>query len=180
MNDGVLPVEELSSALMGSLVISCSGGQRDLSCSNLLLPGRGLDANDGWGPACGHNCRNRIQYAIIKLGVASTHIKSVVVDTKDFEYYATRVRVYVLGPEEWNGEEKGNSKDTEEPMEEDSRWMELTRDWQDCKGDRENVFGPEQLWKFTMTGHITHIKLNTIRGYGLKRFSVFGQRRVSD
>ena len=165
-----LPEEELSSALLGALVVSASN-QHFTPASNLLLPGRGKNMGDGWETARSRE-RGHVDWAIVRLAMPARSVGRVVVDTKDFRGNFPRgVRVHGMdfGFDGKEGEE--------DPAAEDGRWSELVGGEQPCRADEEHVFEGEML--VPLKGEkITHVKLTMVPDGGIKRFRVFGQRMV--
>lgn len=158
--DDVTSEIELSAAVMGGVVTSCSD-ERYGARGNLLLPGRGVDMGDGW-----ETRRNREKghqdWAIIKLG-ARGFIQRLVVDTNCFiGNYPTAVRVH--GAEISEGEIGVR----------DERWVEILA---------ETHLGPHREFRFegkrlkaVKENVYTHAKMTIIPDGGVKRFRVFGRR----
>ncbi|KAJ5887930.1 hypothetical protein N7495_007971 [Penicillium taxi] len=149
-------VEELSSALMGGLVLDASD-QHYTPASNIILPGRGKDMGDGWETARSRGA-GHVDWAIIQLGVPGS-VSNVVVDTKDFRGnfpHAVRVHGLVAG----NGA----------PTFENPGWVEIIKGDKSCQADTEHTFDAENSQVFT------YVKLTLVPDGGVKRFRVFGRR----
>lgn len=157
--------EELSSALMGALALSASN-QHFTPTSNLLLPGRGKHMGDGWETARSR-VPGHVDWAIVKLGVAARAVSRVVVDTKDFRgNFPQAVRVHAM------------CSDRDPETGDDARWTELVRGDQPCVADEEHVFEGGMLVPVKEGEYITHVMLTMVPDGGVKRFRVFGQRKV--
>ncbi|PGG96214.1 allantoicase [Helicocarpus griseus UAMH5409] len=162
-----IPLEELSSALMGGLVVGASD-QHYTPASNILLPGRGKDMGDGWETARSR-AKGHVDWAIVKLGLVGG-IERVVVDTKDFRgNFPRAVRVHGLL---WKGEG--------EPGADDGGWVEVVKGDRPCQADTEHVFEGEELGEAARgEGRVfSHVKLTMVPDGGVKRFRVFGRRAV--
>ncbi|KAL9114016.1 MAG: hypothetical protein Q9227_001787 [Pyrenula ochraceoflavens] len=171
-------VEELSSALHGSLALRCSD-QHFGTMSNLLLPGRGSDMRDGWETARsrtpGHS-----DWVVIRLGLAAKRMKRVVVDTKDFlGNFPRGVRIEGLrrvGKDDVVG---GGGDEGQE-----GEWREIVRGGErELGADREHVFEGEDLVDSSAEEEgergrepWTHIKMTIYPDGGVKRLRVFGVR----
>lgn len=167
-----LPVEELSSALLGGLALGASD-QHYTPCSNLLLPGRGKDMGDGWETARSR-APGHVDWAIVKLGLPGSICK-VVVDTKDFRGNfprAVRVHGFVA-----DTERAGDVKS--DPTHDDPGWAEVVSGEKACQADTEHVFeGADLVAGGEDTRAFTHVKLTLVPDGGVKRFRVFGRRAV--
>lgn len=166
-------VEELSSALMGSLVLSASN-QHFTPASNLLLPGRGKDMGDGWETA-----RSRVKghrdWAVIRLGLPGTAQK-VVVDTKDFRgNFPRAVMVHGLPVLDKNQSQSQNGAGGD-PSHDHPGWIELLNSEKPCKADTEHIFEGSELADGVAGKVFSHVKLTMIPDGGVKRFRVFGKR----
>lgn len=168
-----LPVEELSSALLGGLALAASD-QHYTPCSNLLLPGRGENMGDGWETARSRT-PGHVDWAIIRLGLPGS-VTKVVVDTKDFRgNFPRAVRVHgLVAPDvKASGAEEG------EPGPDHPGWTELVRGEQPCKADTEHVFeGADLAAGGEDTRVFTHVKLTLVPDGGVKRLRIFGRRAV--
>lgn len=175
----VLPVEELSSALLGGLALAASD-QHYTPCSNLLLPGRGKDMGDGWETARSR-APGHVDWAIIRLGLPGS-VSRVVVDTKDFRgNFPRAVRVHGLVAPEVKSSGKGAREclGEGEPGHDHPGWTELVRGEQPCKADTEHVFeGKDLVAGGEDTRVFTHVKLTLVPDGGVKRFRIFGRRAV--
>ncbi|KAK2740198.1 Allantoicase [Myotisia sp. PD_48] len=166
-----IPVEELSSALMGGLVLSASN-QHYTPASNLLLPGRGLNMGDGWETARSR-VEGHVDWVIVKLGLPGSVVK-VVVDTKDFRgNFPRAVRVDCISWQKWQNSYNDG------PLFDHPGWSELVKGEKRCKADTEHLFEGENDLNPTDEGGITHVKLTVIPDGGVKRFRVFGKRDTS-
>ncbi|KAL1969583.1 hypothetical protein VTN77DRAFT_8136 [Rasamsonia byssochlamydoides] len=164
-----LPVEELSSALLGGLALAASD-QHYTPCSNLLLPGRGKDMGDGWETARSR-APGHVDWAIIQLGLPGS-VSKVVVDTKDFRgNFPRAIRVHGLV--------EGQVVDGQEPGHDHPGWVELVKGDKPTKADTEHVFeGADLAAGGEDTRVFTHVKLTLVPDGGVKRFRVFGRRAV--
>lgn len=161
--------EELSSALVGGLAISASD-EHFTPCSNLLLPGRGVNMGDGWETA-----RSRVQghvdWAIFKLGLAGS-VERVVVDTKDFRgNYPRAIRVHGL-PVAGQSEGQGQG----EPSHDDPGWTEVVRGEKACQADTEHVFEGADLAAAVDGKVFGYVKLTLVPDGGVKRLRILGRR----
>lgn len=171
-------LEELSSALMGSLAVSASN-QHFTPASNIILPGRGKDMGDGWETARSRE-RNHIDWAIIRLGLPGTAEK-IVVDTKDFRgNFPRSVRVHgLLLDKNQNQSQNGNGVvEVEDPGHDHPGWVELLNGEKPCKADMEHIFEGSELANGDSGRAFSHVKLTMIPDGGVKRFRVFGKRSV--
>ena len=165
----VLPVEELSSALVGGLALGASD-QHFTPCSNLLLPGRGENMGDG-----GETARSRgpghVDWAIIKLGLPGS-VARIVVDTKDFRgNFPRTVRVHGLVGRK--------DKEGQVPTHDDPEWVELLKGDRACKADMEHVFeGDDLAAEGEDTRVFSHVKLTLVPDGGVKRLRILGRRKV--
>jgi allantoicase len=159
--------EELSSALMGGIVLSASD-QHYTPASNILLPGRGKDMGDGWETARSR-APGHVDWVVVRLGLPAASVTKVVVDTKDFRgNFPREVRVHGL---------YRDPNDKSSPTHDDPGWTDLVRGDQPCKADTEHVFAGDQLT--SDPGRvITHARLTLVPDGGVKRFRVFGQRKI--
>ncbi|OAX85270.1 allantoicase [Emergomyces africanus] len=161
-------LEELSSALMGGLLVSASN-QHFTPASNMLLPGRGKHMGDGWETARSRT-PGHVDWAIVKLGLAGT-IEKVVVDTKDFRgNFPRAVRV--------SGFLKKALKEGQDPKVDDEGWVEVVRGDQPCKADLEHVFEGSLLGNEVAGKVFSHAMLTMVPDGGVKRFRVLGRRAV--
>ncbi|EQL33732.1 allantoicase [Blastomyces gilchristii SLH14081] len=161
-------LEELSSALMGGLVVSASN-QHFTPASNTLLPGRGEHMGDGWETARSRT-PGHVDWAVVKLGLVGT-IEKVVVDTKDFRgNFPRAVRVH--------GFLKKDVKEGQDPKFDDEGWVEVVRGDQPCKADLEHVFEGGLLGSEVGGKAFSHVMLTMVPDGGVKRFRVFGRRAV--
>jgi allantoicase len=161
-----LPVEELSSALLGGLALSASD-QHYTPCSNLLLPGRGKDMGDGWETARSR-APGHVDWAIIRLGVPGS-VNKVVVDTKDFRGNFPRA-VQVHGLVAVDGQEPGHDHPA---------WVQLVKGEKPTQADTEHVFEGDDLAAGGEDARIfTHVKLTLVPDGGVKRLRIFGRRAV--
>jgi allantoicase len=165
---GQLPLEELSSALNGGVAISCSDQHFGVK-SNLLLPGRGKDMGDGWETARSRT-KGHTDWVICRLGLRSTSIEKVVVDTKDFRGNFPRA-VKVEG---W----LAMKDDTTDPTVDAEAWVPLVKGEPPCAADSEHIFEGKDLVTLTdIEGKAwTHVKMTIIPDGGVKRLRVFGRR----
>ncbi|KAJ0423771.1 allantoicase [Aspergillus carlsbadensis] len=165
---GELPIEELSSALLGGLALSASD-QHYTPCSNLLLPGRGKDMGDGWETARSRT-PGHVDWAIIKLGLPGS-VSKIVVDTKDFRgNFPRAVRVHGLV--------EGSIKSDEVPSQDHESWVELLSGDKPCAADTEHIFeGADLAAGGEDTRTFTHVKLTLIPDGGVKRFRCGGRRK---
>lgn len=160
-----VPVEELSSALMGGLIVSASN-QHFTPASNILLPGRGQHMGDGWETARSRT-PGHVDWAIVKLGLAGS-VSKIVVDTKDFRgNFPRTVRVDAI---EWNA--------SDDPSHDHADWAELVKGEPACKADFEHVYEGDGLVGGSEGKKFTHVKLSMIPDGGVKRFRVFGKRAI--
>lgn len=164
-----LPVEELSSALVGGLALGASD-QHFTPCSNLLLPGRGQNMGDGWETARSR-APGHVDWAIVKLGLPGSAVK-VVVDTKDFRgNFPRTVRVHGLVARK--------DKDGQVPAHDYPDWVELVKGEKPCKADTEHVFeGDDLAAGGEDTRVFSHVKLTLVPDGGVKRLRILGRRGV--
>lgn len=164
----VLPVEELSSALVGGLALGASD-QHFTPCSNLLLPGRGENMGDGWETARSRG-PGHADWAIIKLGLPGS-VARIVVDTKDFRgNFPRTVRAHGL---------VGRDKEGQVPAHDDPEWVELLKGDRACKADMEHVFeGDDLAAEGEDTRVFSHVKLTLVPDGGVKRLRILGRRGV--
>lgn len=163
------PVEELSSALVGGLALSASD-QHFTPCSNLLLPGRGVNMGDGWETARSR-APDHVDWAIVKLGLRGSVVK-VVVDTKDFRgNFPRTVRVHGF---------MAGQKDREPPAHDHPGWVELVKGDKPCKADTEHIFeGEDLVAEGEDTRVFTHVRLTLVPDGGVKRLRILGRREVA-
>lgn len=149
---------ELSAAVMGGVVVSCSD-EHFGRAGNLLLPGRGVDMGDGWETRRSRGRGEGVgDWVVVRLG-ARGRVGKVVVDTAFFRGNFPR-GVRVEGVDVGSGEGVFGG--------DDERWREVLG-VRGCEGDREHVFGVE--------GRVcTHLKMVILPDGGVKRFRVFGTR----
>ncbi|BCR84814.1 allantoicase [Aspergillus chevalieri] len=167
----VLPVEELSSALVGGLALGASD-QHFTPCSNLLLPGRGENMGDGWETARSR-APGHVDWAIVKLGLPGS-VARIVVDTKDFRgNFPRTVRVHGLVGKK--------DKEGQVPAHDDPEWIELLKGERACKADTEHVFeGDDLAAEGEDTRVFSHVKLTLVPDGGVKRLRILGRRGVID
>ncbi|KAL3456341.1 allantoicase [Aspergillus heterothallicus] len=164
-----LPVEELSSALLGGQALGASD-QHYTPCSNLLLPGRGKDMGDGWETARSRT-PGHVDWAIVKLGLAGS-VSKIVVDTKDFRgNFPRAVRVHGLV--------SGSVGKDEIPAHDHAGWVELLKGDKPCQADTEHIFeGADLAAGGEDTRTFTHVKLTLVPDGGAKRCRIFGRRAI--
>ena len=162
----VFEVFDLAATVNGGIAISCSDqhfGRKE----NLLLPGRGVDMGDGW-----ETKRSRAQghtdWVIVRLGTPG-EIAKIVIDTAHFRgNYPQEVRVEAIN-------HHGPGLDVD-----NAGWVELLGP-QVCGPDEEHVF-PGVFADDPLRNHdgreYTHVKLVIIPDGGVKRFRIFGRRKV--
>jgi allantoicase len=154
-------VFDLAATVNGGVAISCSDqhfGTKD----NLLLPGRGKDMGDGWETKRMRG--EHVDWVIVRLGTKG-EIDKLVVDTAHFRgNYPQKVQVFagVFGKRD--------------PKQDDAEWVEILEP-QKTGPDREHEYGVEVL-KNVQGKAYTHAKLVMIPDGGIKRFRVFGRRKV--
>lgn len=160
------PIEELSSALLGGIVLGASD-QHFTPASNIILPGRGKDMGDGWETARSRGA-GHVDWAIAKLGVPGT-VAKVVVDTKDFRgNFPRTVRVHGL---------VAGSAGNGVPAADHPGWVEIIQGDKPTKADTEHVFdGADLAAGGDDTRVFTHVKLTLVPDGGVKRFRIFGCR----
>jgi allantoicase len=158
-----LPVEELSSALLGGLALSASD-QHYTPSSNIILPGRGKDMGDGWETARSR-APGHVDWAIFRLGLPGS-VSKVVVDTKDFRgNFPRAVTVH------------GFVEGKEDPSHDNPGWVELVKGEKRCQADTEHIFeGNDLAAGGEDTRVFTHVKLTLIPDGGVKRLRIFGRR----
>lgn len=163
-------LEELSSALMGSLAVSASN-QHFTPASNIILPGRGKDMGDGWETARSR-VKGHVDWVVIRLGLPGTAEK-IVVDTKDFRgNFPRAVRVHGLLLD------KSKNGEVEDPSHDHPGWIELLNGEKPCKADTEHVFEGSELTQGNSGRVFSHVKLTMIPDGGVKRFGIFGKRSI--
>ncbi|KAF2456947.1 galactose-binding domain-like protein [Lineolata rhizophorae] len=155
-------VLDLAAAVNGGVAAACSDqhfGAKD----NLLLPGRGVDMGDGW-----ETKRTRgphVDWVVVKLGAPGEVVK-VVVDTAHFRgNFPQKVAVFA-----------GRWAEGVLPGSEDKGWVEVLEPME-TGPDREHEYGADVL-KNVKGETYSHLKLVIIPDGGVKRFRVFGRRRV--
>lgn len=160
------PLEELSSALLGGLMLDASN-QHYTPASNLLLPGRGKDMGDGWETRRSRT-PGHVDWAIVKLGLPGS-VARIVVDTKDFRgNFPRTVRVHGL---------VAGRPGEPDPTHDDPRWAQLIKGDRPCKADTEHVFeGADLAAGSEDTRLFTHAKLTLVPDGGVKRFRIIGRR----
>ncbi|KAL8659762.1 MAG: hypothetical protein Q9226_000258 [Calogaya cf. arnoldii] len=152
---------ELSSALMGGMVLSASEEHFGSSKSNLLLPGRGVDMGGGWETRRSRN-QGHVDWVIVRLGVRGT-VKRIVVDTAFYRgNYPQAMKVDGLDSEE------------DSPGAEDPRWNEVLG-VQRLGPDKEHEYAGSSLSRVEQVAY-THLKMTIMPDGGVKRFRVFGTR----
>ncbi|PGH02842.1 allantoicase [Polytolypa hystricis UAMH7299] len=167
---GTQPLEELSSALLGGLVLSASD-QHFTPASNILLPGRGVNMGDGWETARSRT-PSHVDWVIIRLGLAGS-IEKVVIDTKDFRGNFPR-GVRVCGfPRQEEGRER-------EPEVGDGGWVDVLGGEKGCVADAEHVFDARkgEIGLECQGRVFSHVMLTLVPDGGVKRFRVFGRRAL--
>ena len=166
--NGLLPVEELSSALNGGVAITCSDEHFGVR-SNLLLPGRGKDMGDGWETARSRT-KGHTDWVVCRLGLRARSVEKVVVDTKDFRgNFPRAVQVEV-----WSA----LSDEAGEPALDAEGWLPLVGGEKPCAADTEHVFEGEELEQHGELENKawTHVKMTIIPDGGVKRLRIFGRR----
>ncbi|KAF2477828.1 Allantoicase [Lindgomyces ingoldianus] len=158
--ESVDEVFELSATVMGGVAISCSDqhfGTKD----NLLLPGRGKDMGDGW-----ETKRTRgphTDWTIVRLG-AKGEVDRIVVDTAHFRgNFPQKVQVFAGDFER-------------DPKHDDAGWVEVLSP-QKTGPDKEHEYGQDVL-REVKGKRYSHLKLVIIPDGGVKRFRVFGKRKI--
>lgn len=158
--ESVNEVFDLAATVMGGVAISCSDqhfGTKD----NLLLPGRGKDMGDGW-----ETKRTRgvhIDWTIVKLG-SKGEVDKIVIDTAHFRgNFPQKVQVYA-------------GLFDKDPKSDDPAWVEVLSP-QKTGPDKEHEYAGEVLQDVKEKTY-SHLKLVIIPDGGVKRFRVFGRRRV--
>lgn len=162
------PTEELSSALNGSLAISCSD-QHFGVIANLVNPGRGKDMGDGWETA-----RSRVKghtdWAVIRLGLPGT-VEKILIDTRHFlGNFPRNVRVH--------GYPKALVKAGQDPKGDvEEGWVELLTEGAIKTGpDAEHVFEGAQISHGESV--YSHVRLTIIPDGGVKRIRIYGKRSL--
>ncbi|KAL8728941.1 MAG: hypothetical protein Q9166_005036 [cf. Caloplaca sp. 2 TL-2023] len=152
---------ELSSALLGGMVLSASEEHFGSSKSNLLLPGRGIDMGGGWETRRSRG-QGHLDWVIVRLG-ARGEVRRVVVDTAFYRGnfpQAMKVEAYDCGEE---------TLDDEDPW-----WTEILG-LQKLGPDKEHEYAGSDLKNVERTPY-THLKMTIVPDGGVKRFRVFGSR----
>jgi allantoicase len=154
---------DLAALTNGALAVSCSD-QHFGKASNLLLPGRGVDMGDGWETKRSRG-QGHTDWVIVKLGAVGA-IEKVVVDTAHFRgNFPREVAVEALS---WEGEGI--------PEGDDKNWVRIVEPSR-CKADLEHTFEGQDL-KGVEGKWFTHAKIVIIPDGGVKRFRVFGRRKL--
>ncbi|KAL8674452.1 MAG: hypothetical protein Q9168_001117 [Polycauliona sp. 1 TL-2023] len=152
---------ELSSALMGGMVLSASEEHFGSSKSNLLLPGRGVDMGGGWETRRSRN-QGHVDWVIVRLG-ARGKVGRIVVDTAFYRgNYPQAMKI-----DAFDGKE-------ETPDAEDPRWKEVLG-IRKLGADLEHEYAGSSLSNVG-EGAYTHLKMTIMPDGGVKRFRVFGTR----
>lgn len=152
---------DLAACVNGGIAMRCSDqhfGTKD----NLILPGRGVDMGDGWETKRSRGVH--IDWTIIKLG-APGEITKLVVDTAHFRgNFPQKVQVFAAaGPEEPDANDA-------------SKWTQILSP-QPCGPDKEHDYEGAALLDVVGKTY-AFVKLVIIPDGGVKRFRVFGKRRV--
>ncbi|KAL8775641.1 MAG: hypothetical protein Q9209_000137 [Squamulea sp. 1 TL-2023] len=151
---------ELSSALMGGMVLSASEEYFGSSKSNLLLPGRGVDMGGGWETRRSRG-QGHVDWVIVRLG-ARGEVKRIVVDTAFYRgNYPQSMKI-----DAWDSEGVPN---TEHPQ-----WKEVLG-VQKLGPDKEHEYADSSLSNVDGAA-FTHLKMTIIPDGGVKRLRVFGTR----
>lgn len=155
---------ELSSVVMGGMVLSASEEHFGSHKGNLLLPGRGKDMGDGWETRRSRE-RGHRDWVVVRLG-ARGRINRVVVDTAFYRGNFPR-----------EGRVEGCDCGEGEVVEaEDERWREIVGVSR-LGPDREHVFERGGELRNVEGGEAyTHLKMTIFPDGGVKRFRVFGTR----
>ncbi|PWW76853.1 Allantoicase [Tuber magnatum] len=158
--DSIIDLAHVSS---GGLAISCSGQHFGTKKDNLLLPGRGKDAGNGWETKRSRE-PGHVDWVVVKLG-APGYIEKVIVDTLHFRgNYPQAVKIYAI-----------NS--SEQHVASDANGWELIVPEHPCEADKEHTFQPTLLQN--VCGRVvTHVKMVIIPDGGVKRLRVFGKRAM--
>ncbi|KAI4093162.1 MAG: hypothetical protein L6R37_007429 [Teloschistes peruensis] len=165
---------ELSSVVMGGMVLAASGEHFGSRGANLLLPGRGVDMGDGWETKRSRT-RGHRDWVVVRLG-ARGRVARVVVDTAFYRGNFPR-EVRVEGCDCGEGEVGvGMGMGGQMVEAEDERWSEVVG-VQRLGPDREHVYEGEEL-KNVEGAAYTHLKMTIFPDGGVKRFRVFGTRVV--
>lgn len=155
-------VFDLAATVNGGVAISCSDqhfGTKD----NLLLPGRGVDMGDGWETKRSRG--EHVDWVIVKLGARGL-IEKIVVDTAHFRgNYPQKVQVFAIDAKT-------------DPKAEDSGWIEILSP-QKTGPDKEHEYSSSQLHHVQQSPY-RYTKLVMIPDGGIKRFRVFGRRKLSN
>ncbi|KAG0640008.1 galactose-binding domain-like protein [Tuber brumale] len=156
--DAIIDLAHVSS---GGLAISCSEQNFGTKKDNLLLPGRGEDAGNGWETKRSRE-PGHVDWVVVKLG-APGYIGEVIVDTLHFRgNYPQAVEIYAI-----NSPEQHVASDANE-------W-ELIVPAHACEADKEHAF-PSTLLQNVNGKVFTHVKMVIIPDGGVKRLRVFGKR----
>lgn len=152
---------ELSSALMGGVVLGASEEHFGSSKNNLLLPGRGVDMGGGWETRRSRG-QGHVDWVIVRLG-ARGMVKRIVVDTAFYRgNFPQATKVDACDCE------------GETPKADDARWKEVLG-VQKLGPDKEHEYAGSSLNSVAGAAY-THLKLTIIPDGGVKRFRVFGTR----
>ncbi|KAF2807840.1 allantoicase [Mytilinidion resinicola] len=154
-------VFDLAATVNGGVAVSCSDqhfGTKD----NLLLPGRGHDMGDGWETK--RTRGEHVDWTIVRLGTKG-EVDKIVVDTAHFRgNFPQKVQVFAGL---WESGEPGAA---------DKGWVEVLAP-QKAGPDKEHEYQGDVL--SNVKGAVySHLKLVIIPDGGVKRFRVFGRRRV--
>jgi len=154
-------VFDLAATVNGGVAISCSDqhfGRKD----NLLLPGRGIDMGDGWETK--RTRGEHVDWVIVRLGARGL-VDKVVVDTAHFRgNFPQKVQVFGI-------------EAIDDPEADDKRWVEVLPP-QKTGPDKEHEYS-DALSPIVKERPFTHVKLVMIPDGGIKRFRVFGRRRIA-
>ncbi|KAF2083175.1 Allantoicase [Saccharata proteae CBS 121410] len=155
-------VFDLAAAVNGGVAVACSDqhfGTKD----NLLLPGRGVDMGDGWETK--RTRGEHVDWVVVRLG-AEGRIEKIVLDTAHFRgNFPQKMQVFA-----------GSFEGGKEPAAEDDGWVEVLGKTE-AGPDKEHVFEAAALKE--IGGRVySHVKLVIIPDGGVKRFRVFGRRKI--
>ncbi|KAI9737363.1 MAG: Allantoicase [Cirrosporium novae-zelandiae] len=154
------PLEELSAALNGGLAHSWSDQHFGVA-EFLLMPGRGKDMGDGWETKRSRG-KGHVDWVVVRLGLPGT-VEKIVLDTKDFK--GNFPRAWVV--EGWVGDG--------EPREGEG-WVVILKE-REAGPHREHVYEGGELEGVKGTV-FEFVRLTIVPDGGVKRFRVFGRRRV--
>ncbi|PUU82299.1 galactose-binding domain-like protein [Tuber borchii] len=159
--DAIIDLAHVSS---GGLAISCSEQHFGTKTANLLLPGRGKDAGNGWETRRSRE-PGHVDWVVVKLG-APGYIEEIIVDTLHFRgNYPQAVEIYAI-----------NSSD--QHIAGDANGWELIVPKHSCEADKEHAF-TSILLQNVNEKVVTHVKMVIIPDGGVKRLRVFGKRATS-